>query len=210
MTAAALATIGRGFERPAQAAQQTFRGVLDAMTRPGRVQRIAASALAGVEGPGIGVGMCAVLLTLLDGECSVHVDAALPHAALSPYLRFHTGVRFGTARSGSDFVVVAAPSTRASLWTELRNGSDESPQHGATLIVEVPELNAASVSALRLHLRGPGIENVQTLSVGGPGVAFWRARMAMEAEFPRGIDLLLCCADRIAAVPRSTQVEVEG
>ena len=93
MTATSLASLGRGFERPAQAAQQTFRSVLEAMARPGRVQTIASSALAGLESPGIGIGPCAVLLSLLDAECSLFIDAALPSDTLSPYLRFHTGVR---------------------------------------------------------------------------------------------------------------------
>ncbi len=209
MSAAALATTGRGFEQPAQAAQQTFRSVLEAMARPGRVQRIAASALAGIEAPGVGAGLCAVLLTLLDGECSLHVDDALPRDALLPYLRFHTGVRAGPARAACDFVIAPSQAS-AGLWTELRSGSDEAPQRGATLIVEVAALDAALASAVRLRLSGPGIETVQRLSVGGPGVEFWHARIAVESQFPHGIDLLLCCADRVAAVPRSTRVEVEG
>ena len=218
MTVASLALLGRGFELPAQAAQQTFRSVLEAMARPGRVQTLGPSASAGVQAPGIGMGLCAVLLTLLDAECSLHIDAVLPSERLSPYLRFHTGVRLDADSAASDFVLMGAAHAEAGVWTWLRRGSDEAPQRGATLIVEVPSLDVAAPpslpsglqSGLRLRLRGPGIETVQHLSVGGFGADFWRARIAAQADFPRGVDLLLCCGERIAALPRSTLIELEA
>ena len=214
MTVASLALIGRGFELPAQAAQETFRGVLEAMARPGRVQPIPPSASIGMQAPGIGIGLCAVLLTLLDADCSLHVDAMLPSERLSPYLRFHTGVRLEADPAVSDFVLLGSAQAEAGVWRRLRRGSDEGPQRGATLIVEVPALdvNASTSleSSLRLSLRGPGIETVQRLSVAGLGTDFWRARIAAQADFPRGVDLLLCCADQIAALPRSTLIELEA
>ena len=218
MTVASLALLGRSFELPAQAAQQTFRSVLEAMARPGRVQTIVPSASAGMQAPGIGIGLCAVLLTVLDAECSLHIDAALPSDKLSTYLRFHTGVRLEADSAASDFVLLGAAHAEAGVWSRLRNGSDEAPQRGATLIVEVPALDAAVSSGLpsdlhsglRLCLRGPGIEAVQRLAVTGLGADFWHARIAAQAEFPRGVDLLLCCGERIAALPRSTLVELEA
>ena len=118
----------------------------------------------------------------------------------------------------------------AGAWSGLRRGSDEAPQGGSTLIVEVPALEATAPlsqpsgprcdlqtvfqsdwrSSLRLSLRGPGIETAQRLSVGGLSADFWRARIAAQADFPRGVDLLLCCGERIAAVPRSTCIELEA
>ena len=222
MTMASLALLGRGFELPAQAAQQTFRSVLEAMARPGRIQAIAPSASAGMQAPGIGIGLCAVLLTLLDAECSLHIDAALPGDRLSPYLRFHTGVRIEADSAASDFVLLGAAHIEAGIWLRLGRGSDEAPQRGATLIVEVPALDVAVSTSLpsnlpsglhsgqRLCLRGPGIETVQRLSVTGLGADFWRARIAAQADFPRGVDLLLCCGERIAALPRSTLIELEA
>ncbi len=161
-----------------------------------------------MQAPGVGVGLCAVLLTMLDAETSVCVDPALSQDTLMPYLRFHTGVRPGTARNDSDFVAIGAADADAGLWGELRMGTDEAPQRGATLIVDVPAFDRQGSSGVRLRLRGPGVESMQELFVAGLDARFWRARVAAQAHFPLGIDLVLCCGERIAAIPRSTRIEI--
>ncbi|MEO7243329.1 MAG: phosphonate C-P lyase system protein PhnH [Variovorax sp.] len=206
-----LATLGRGFGAPAQAAQLSFRCLLEAMARPGRVQSLPATALAGVEAPAIGVGMCAVLLTLLDADTRLYVDEALPHRELLPYLRFHTGVRLTDDLHDADFVCCSADQARPPLLNALRHGSDEAPHHGATLLIAVSELgNPLPSTPGGLQLRGPGIRDCQYMSVGGIGAEFWRTRSALEAQFPRGVDLVMCCGDHIAAIPRSTHVSSIG
>ena len=206
MMAPDLATLGRGFSAPAQAAQSGFRCLLEATSRPGRVQTLPPAALAGLEAPGIGVGLCAVLLTLLDGETRLHVDVALPREALLPYLRFHTGVRLSIDLPDAEFVCCTAEQAKPSLLNALRSGSDEAPQLGATLIIAVSALANPLPCTPGLRLQGPGIRDRAHLTVGGIEPDFWHARTAMEASFPRGVDLVLCCDDRIAAVPRSTQL----
>ncbi len=210
MKAPSLATLRRGFDLPAQAAQLGFRCLLEAMARPGRVQLLPPAALAGLESPGIGTGLCALLLTLLDAETRLHVGPGLPRDQLLPYLRFHTGVRVVDAVDDAEFVCCAAEHAHAPLLQALCEGSDEAPQRGATLIVEAPVLAEALPQTRGLILRGPGIRDTQRLGVGGINAEFWRARAALEANFPRGIDLVFCCGDRIAALPRSTRIELEG
>lgn len=197
-----LATMGRGFADPVQAAQQVFRAVLEAMSRPGRVQVLPADVLAMLEPPSPERGQIAVLLALLDAETSVWLD---PHASVHgavQYLRFHTGVRVVDDAASAAFAVTRATPASAALWATLADGSDETPQAGATLIIEVPSLEAGPA----LVLRGPGIESAQSLRAGGLDDAFWAARTALAPRFPRGIDLILTCGDRIAALPRSTRV----
>lgn len=202
---AMLAEIGCGFADPVHGAQQVFRAVLEAMSRPGRIQTLPAAALDGLDAPGPGRGLTAVLLGLLDGQTSVWIAGALRSDAVIGRLRFHTGVRFADGAAQAAFVVSDAAHAEASLWTTLSRGSDEAPQDGATLIVEVPSFEHGSL----LALRGPGIEQAQPLRVGGLEAAFWRARQAVQADFPRGVDLLLVCGERIAALPRSTRVSLE-
>jgi alpha-D-ribose 1-methylphosphonate 5-triphosphate synthase subunit PhnH len=43
--------------------------------------------------------------------------------------------------------------------------------------------------------------------VAGLPLEFWDAARANAARFPRGVDLLLCAGDRLAALPRTTRVE---
>lgn len=207
-----LATVGRGFAQPVHAAQQAFRALLEAMSRPGRIQTLPAPVLAGIEPPGLPRGVTALLLTLLDAETSLWMDPALAGAGSLDYLRFHTGVRTLADAGDAAFVACSADRAQPAIWSALSAGTDEVPQSGVTLLVELPSLQARGTapSFTRLRLEGPGIESTQPLAVGGLDAAFWQARAALEGEYPRGIDLILCCGDTLAAIPRTTRVTVEG
>lgn len=202
----ALAAVGRGLSQPVHDAQRVFRQLLEAMARPGRVQVLPPDALDGIDGAGLGRATTALLLSLLDAETSVWMHPALCDAATLEHVRFHTGVRIAGGPARAAFAVTDAAHAEAALWSALSRGSDEVPQDGATLIVDVPSLDAG----LPLLLRGPGIASTQTLHVGGLDPVFWQARAELEAAFPRGIDLILSCGDRIAALPRSTHLLLEG
>ena len=59
-----------GFADPVHDAQRSFRAVLDAMSRPGRIAQIT-----GVTAPGpLGAAAGAVLLTLVDHETRLWLD----------------------------------------------------------------------------------------------------------------------------------------
>lgn len=203
---AVLAELGRGFAQPVHDAQQVFRAVLEAMSRPGRVQELPATLLQPLEPPGLGRAATSALLTLLDAETRVWLHPSLRSEAALAYLQFHTGVQHVDDAQRATFAVIEADHATPTLWHELERGSDAVPQDGATLIVEVPSLD----QGLPLALRGPGVETVQALRVGGLHAGFWQARRDLEADFPLGIELILTCGDRLAALPRSTRVTLEG
>lgn len=203
---AVLAAIDPGFAQPVAAAQQVFRTLLEAMSRPGRVQRLPAAALTGLNDAALGPARCALLLALLDADTRAWLDPTRGDEATAAHLQFHTGTRFARDAAQADFAVIDATPAAGELWSQLPQGSDAAPQLGATLLVEVPSLERG----LALALRGPGIESVQALRVDGLAPSFWTARIAMERDFPLGIDLVLTCGDRLAALPRSTRVTLEG
>lgn len=214
--AAGLAHIGAGFASPGHGAQQVFRATLDALSRPGTLQRLPSDALAGVQPPGIGMAQYAVLLTLLDAETRLFLTPDPARDAVAAHLRFHTGVRLLTDAADADFVATRAAQADTTLLAALYCGSDEAPQTGATLIIEVPLLDhdldndGMVADVIELSLCGPGIRDVQALRVGGLTRAFWRASIAGEARFPRGVDLILTCGDVIAALPRTTHVQLDS
>ena len=212
---ATLAHMGAGFADPVHGAQQTFRVLLGAMSEPGGVHALHDAATAGLAPddagmrPPLGIAMAATLLTLLDADTPVHLAGALGRDDARAWLRFHTGARDVPAAAG--MTAVLARDVDAALWSALDLGSDEAPQAGATLIVEVDALSDLPLAgAIALRLRGAGIESSRDLAVAGLPAAFWQWRVALQSELPRGIDLVLVCGTQLAAIPRSTRVEMEA
>lgn len=210
-----LARMGAGFADPVHGAQQTFRTLLGAMAEPGRVLALPASAIAGLAPsdadlrPPLDIGLAATLLTLLDADTPVHLAGALDTADARAWLRFHTGTR--ALPQPAAMTAARARDVDAALWTVLDLGTDDAPQASATLFVEVDGLSDQPMDrAIALKLRGAGIETSRDLAVVGLSAAFWTWRAALRARLPRGVDIVLACGPRIAAIPRSTQIESEG
>jgi alpha-D-ribose 1-methylphosphonate 5-triphosphate synthase subunit PhnH len=179
-----------GFADPVLDAQACFRAVLEAMSRPGRVGRVVAPP---EVPPGLSPAAAAVLLTLVDADTSLQLSAG-PEA--EAWVRFHCGCPVVAA--GADFVL-----DPAATLLSLKAGTEEEPQLGGTLILQVGQLSEGA----GWRLSGPGIRDAHRLSVSGaPGgfVADWARN---RARFPRGVDVILCAGDRVAALPRTTRIE---
>jgi alpha-D-ribose 1-methylphosphonate 5-triphosphate synthase subunit PhnH len=186
-----------GFAEPVLQAQACFRAALEALARPGRVFALEAP-------PPAPAPLCpaaaALLLTLCDAETPVHL---LDAEAAWPWLAFHTGAPRAASLGEADFVL--APAAMPPL-ARLNAGSDEAPQLGATLILQLASLDAGRT----LRLTGPGIEREQLLRADGLPADFAAQWAANRARFPRGVDLLLCAGDRLAGLSRTTSIEELG
>ena len=182
-----------GFADPVLDAQASFRAILEAMSRPGRIQKIDAritppAPLCSAAG--------AALLSLADADTPLWLDVG---DTVAEWLRFHSGAPITPDIGAARFVVVcgAAPSLDS-----LDIGTDEDPQLGATLILQV----AGLVAGDGWRLTGPGIQHEHRLRVLGAPADFVAAWARNQALFPRGIDVLLCAGDSIAALPRSVMI----
>ena len=79
-----VAELPAGFADKVLSAQSTFRSVMDAMARPGSVQRVTAQA--GTPA-GLMRGSAAIALTLFDHDTPIWLDAAMsatPDVAIVP------------------------------------------------------------------------------------------------------------------------------
>ncbi len=85
----------------------------------------------------------------------------------------------------------------------LHAGSDEAPETAATLILQL----AALGSGRSYRLEGPGLAAPATLHAEGLPHDFTAQWAANHARFPRGVDLILCAGDRLAALPRTLKIE---
>lgn len=182
-----------GFADPVLDAQATFRAVLEAMSRPGRVQR----AGAGLHPPApLNAAAAAVLLSLADADTPLWLDAG---AEAEAWLRFHCGAPVAAAAGAAAFVLAtrAAPALAS-----LAQGSEEEPQHGATLLLQVAGLEEGA----GWRLTGPGIAQEHRLRVTGAPPGFVAAWSANRAAFPCGVDVVLCAGEHLAALPRTVAI----
>lgn len=187
-----------GFADPVIQSQATFRALLHAMARPGRIMEL--RGLAPDAAP-LSPAAAATALALADFETPVWIAPALDDAFA--WLRFHCGCP-RAARPDEARLAFATATQALPEATAFDLGTDEYPDRSTTLVLEVPKLEAAS----GLLLSGPGIETTARLDAGLAAAPFWRARDELHELFPRGLDLVLTCGTRLAALPRSTKVEV--
>jgi len=190
-----------GFDAPVDRSQQVFRAVLDAFAHPGRI--VAVTGPAEVPVPLLPAS-AAVCLSLADFETPLWLDpAAQASGGAASYLRFHCGCPFTDGPAEAAFALIADPAAWPGF-EAFRLGSDSHPEDGATVILQVPALRDDE----GIRLSGPGIERQHRLHVDDLSETFWAERARLSELFPRGIDLVFASADRIAAIPRSTRVEV--
>ena len=183
-----------GFIDPVAGAQQSFRAILAAMSRPGSLHASGAD----LTPPAcLNPATASVLLTLTDGETSLWLDPAL--AAARGWIEFHCGTRFSETPEQAGFVLATA---LPDLGT-LNAGTDDGPEDAATIIVQV----AALGDGMAYRLSGPGIAETAELRVRGlpdDFIHIWRRNHAL---YPRGVDVVLCAGNQLTALPRSVRIE---
>lgn len=189
-----------GFADPVFAAQATFRKVLDAMSRPGKI--IACEAQSRPPKPLN--GLCGgILATLADADTPVFLS--LPMKDTDPaanWLRFHTGAPVIRDPALAAFAVVTDMKF-VPPFTQFPQGTSEYPDRSTTLILQVESLTEGD----EVLLSGPGIKGEQSFAPKGLPMGFWQQVKMNNAQYPRGLDLLFVSADAIAALPCSTKIQ---
>lgn len=198
-----VAELPAGFADKVRSAQTTFRSVMDAMARPGSVQRIVA--MTGSPAPMMR-GAAAIALTLFDHDTPLWLDTQMSETAeIAKWLRFHTGAPVVSESSICSFALVGDARALPAL-DRFAFGSNEYPDRSTTLILQVESLTLGRT----FELCGPGIDGTAVLRAAvEPADLF--DRLAVNAElFPRGIDVVLVADDAVVAIPRTTRVTVKG
>lgn len=182
--------------------QATFRAVMDAMARPGRVNALTAPP-ADWPAP-LNAGAAAIALCLFDFETPVWLDEPARDGDAAAWLRFHTGARVTADPLAAAFAVITGPGQSGLPGFAL--GSLDYPDRSTTLIVQVEGFGTGAP----LTLSGPGIDGTATLSA-SPLPGDVAERIAANAGLtPRGSDFLMVSATDVAALPRSTRLVRSG
>lgn len=183
------AALEGGFSTPSTQAARAFRQIMEAMARPGTITQVTGAAPPAPLSAAAG----AVVLTLCDPDTPLHLAGACDTQDVRAWVAFHTG---------ASIVGKASCSFALGEWealaplTDYAQGTPAYPDRSATLIVERQALDSTGTS-----VTGPGIRDRAALNLPDP-----QAFRANHAQFPLGVDAILTCGDRLAALPRSTEV----
>ncbi len=181
------------FADPVSGAQICFRAVLDGMSRPGSLHETGV----GLTPPSpLDPATAAVLLTVVDADTPIWLAPFFSTAR--DWISFHCGATIVPDISKAAFAVATEMPDLATL----NAGTDEGPEEATTLILQVRNLGQGTP----LKLAGPGLAAPAILLVDGLPDNFAAAWAANHALFPRGVDLILCAGNTLAALPRSVRI----
>ena len=197
--------LGPGFSDPVHHSQRTFRAVLEAMSRPGRV--LALPALPPAPAP-LPPAVAALLLTLADMDTPLWLDPLVDGPTVRAWLRFHCGCPLATRPEHATFGVLSTVGVRElPPLHAFSRGSPEYPDRSATLIIEVDAL----IQGQGLRLTGPGVnpdEEPARLDISGMDPLLVRTLSdENRCLFPLGLDLMLTDGHGVACLPRTVRVE---
>ena len=198
-----IAEMPAGFVDKVLSAQSTFRSVMDAMARPGSVQRVVAS----VGTPSsVMRGTAAIALTLFDHDTPIWLDSRMSETTeVAKWLKFHSGAPVVMDSSICSFALIGDADALPDL-DRFAFGSNEYPDRSTTLILQVESLTQGAA----FELRGPGIDGTAVLQAAVQPADLFERLEINQTLFPRGIDVVLVADDAIAAIPRTTRLAAKG
>lgn len=190
-------TLVGGFADPVVGAQETFRCILDALSRPAVPVELPHSCIA--PSP-LGSGMAVLALTLLDGATPAWLDEPFASNTVRRYLQLRTGVSFVDDPRRAAFALIDA-TRRCPQLAQFSAGDVFEPHLSATLLIAVTSLSDGTP----VPVSGPGIEPDSAITVEGLSENFWQQWDVNAGSFPCGVDILFTDGARVCGLPRTTR-----
>lgn len=187
-----------GLANPVMESQAIFRVILRAFSRPGiPVDFPAAAAIAAPLPAGISLAC----LALCDQDTPVWFGPGLDVRPVREWVRFHTGAPLCAGPEQAAFAFLDGMEALPAL-QKFSMGTDLAPEAGATLVISTPR----QLGHRDMVLSGPGIPAPASFLLPALPPLFWRQRQALQAAYPRGLDLLFCSEGAFAGLPRTTAI----
>ena len=197
-----LEKIRPAFIDPVRESQMAFRKIMEAVARPGTRADFGLA----VEPPaGLGVAAATAALTLLDFETPVWLDPALRGGEVEAWVRFHCGCPLTSETAEAAFAIVTDARTAPRL-DAFNLGDARYPDRSTTLILQVESLDGGEA----VTLSGPGIKDAVKVAPRGLPEGFWGQMQDNNARFQFGVDVLIVSGPSLTAVPRSSQIQIQG
>jgi alpha-D-ribose 1-methylphosphonate 5-triphosphate synthase subunit PhnH len=184
--------------------QKNYRSLLQSLSRPGRVVRLAD--LDGVPPPSAAMAIAECLLDSEVGFCAT--GSAFAHG-LQRAIAEATGARTECLEA-ADFVFFSEGDSRGGVHRAKR-GRSEFPEEGATLVYCLESPPAQVSDRFRVRLTGPGIPEPSGIAPEMPGIPVqaFQDLMIVNADYPLGVDAFFVRPNgELMGLPRSTRIRV--
>ncbi len=208
-----------GFEAPVEAAQDCFRVLLQALSRPGKKEAVrmlppSINHECPVEANAM-AGFLAIALSLCDGDTTIWLDAHLQCPELKQHLRFHCASPLVTLPEKAHFAFINDVKTMPHL-QEFCQGSAAYPDTSTTLVIACP-FAKNEADSVPYTLTGPGVKASDSplrlsLAAGHFPERFWQEFQENTASYPLGVDIIFvnsanATSVEVMALPRSVQLQ---
>ncbi|MFM9837809.1 MAG: phosphonate C-P lyase system protein PhnH [Cyclobacteriaceae bacterium] len=181
-------------------AQEQFRIIMDAMARPGKIHRLPQLDILPPEG--LNKVSALVGFGLLNADVSF-ACSDFNENEIESYLSVNTGA-YPSSIELADYVFFTG-NEDASVLQKVKMGTLSYPEQSATLILSITSISEMETEGvLKIILKGPGIENTNTVFVTGVNDKLLNEIKIINQEFPLGVDLILTDIDnQLICIPRS-------
>ena len=185
-----------GLQNLVRDSQTTFRTLLNALSRPGRINAIEVEL---TPPSGLNVACAAACLTLFDLETEVWLQPGLGEEIKS-WLLFHTGCSFTGDTKQADFAVICDVDNMPDL-SQFKQGTPVYPEDSTTLLITVGAIRESPLQAQ--ILTGAGINQQITMPINLPDT-FWQQWQQNHNSYPSGVDIYFFYNNEIVGLPRTS------
>lgn len=187
-----------GFYDLVHDSQDTFRVLLNALSRPGTIKEIDVKL---TPPSGLNVACAAACLTLFDLETIIWLQPRLDEE-IKNWLLFHTGCRFIEDTKQADFAVIGDINNMPPL-SQFKQGTPVYPENSTTLLITVEEKDFSLTSSNLPILTGAGINQQITMPI-NLSDSFWQQWQQNYNSYPLGIDIYFFSENKIIGLPRTS------
>jgi alpha-D-ribose 1-methylphosphonate 5-triphosphate synthase subunit PhnH len=177
-----------------------FRSILGCFSKPAVAVKLTTPANAP---PPLLPSTAAIALTLFDYQTPVWLSTSVNTDAVRKFIRFHTGATITTRADEAGFAIITLDEANAD-WPPFNMGTHAYPDRSTTLIVQIPSFCGGSP----VQVSGPGLKESVSLCVEAAYADFWKRVQDNNSLFPIGLDVILASSHHIAALPRSSRVDM--
>lgn len=194
-----MTNITQGFSEPVHQAQHVFRRLLDAMSRPGKLQQLDAFPAFGDAG----AAATQILLALADHSTPLWLSAAFKHdETLLANIRFHMTSPMVEESQDAIFSLISGHEQIALASFNL--GDEAYPELSTTVLVEVESLTEGRM----FRLSGPGVKGSHDIHIQGLSDDLLKSLLERDVRDMLGVDVVLTCGQALMTLPRTTSVKL--